>query len=55
MLSQRKFGKPHCHWAAAGWGMTPNGGILKERIVLNDITLWSRSPQDANYFYSIKS
>ena len=31
-------------------GMTPDGGVRKERIVLNDITLWSGSPQDANNY-----
>lgn len=36
-------------------GMTPDGGILKERIVLNDITLWSGSPQDANNYEAYKS
>ncbi len=29
-------------------GMMPDGGVLKENIVLNDITLWSGAPQDAN-------
>lgn len=29
-------------------GAMPDGGILNENIVLNDITLWSGSPQDAN-------
>jgi alpha-L-fucosidase 2 len=36
-------------------GMTPDGGILKEKIVLNDITLWSGSPQDANNYQANKS
>jgi len=36
-------------------GMTPDGGILKEKIVLNDITLWSGSPQDANNYDAYKS
>ncbi len=31
-------------------GMMPNGGIEKENITLNDITLWSGSPQDANNY-----
>jgi alpha-L-fucosidase 2 len=31
-------------------GMTPDGGVRQERIVLNDITLWSGSPQDANNY-----
>lgn len=29
-------------------GMMPDGGVQKENIVLNDITLWSGAPQDAN-------
>ncbi|ETZ20198.1 hypothetical protein N824_08270 [Pedobacter sp. V48] len=36
-------------------GMTPDGGVLKEKIVLNDITLWSGSPQDANNYEAYKS
>lgn len=36
-------------------GMTPDGGVGKERIVLNDITLWSGSPQDANNYHAHKS
>jgi alpha-L-fucosidase 2 len=36
-------------------GMTPDGGILKEKIVLNDITLWSGSPQDANNYEAYQS
>lgn len=31
-------------------GMMPDGGINKENIVLNDITLWSGSEQDANNY-----
>lgn len=31
-------------------GMTPDGGVEKENIVLNDITLWSGSVQDANNY-----
>lgn len=31
-------------------GMMPDGGITKENIVLNDITLWSGSEQDANNY-----
>ncbi len=26
----------------------PDGGIVNENIVLNDITLWSGAPQDAD-------
>lgn len=29
-------------------GMMPNGGVKEENIILNDITLWSGSPYDAN-------
>ncbi|RKE57477.1 glycoside hydrolase family 95 protein [Sphingobacterium detergens] len=31
-------------------GMMPDGGLINEHIVLNDITLWSGSPQDANNY-----
>ncbi len=31
-------------------GMMPDGGVYSEKIVLNDITLWSGSPQDANNY-----
>lgn len=36
-------------------GMTPDGGVFNEKIVLNDITLWSGSPQDANNYEAYKS
>ncbi|MDB5121513.1 MAG: glycoside hydrolase [Sphingobacteriales bacterium] len=36
-------------------GMTPDGGVSKEKIVLNDITLWSGGPQDANNYNAYKS
>lgn len=36
-------------------GMMPDGGISHETIVLNDITLWSGSPQDANNYTAYKS
>jgi alpha-L-fucosidase 2 len=35
-------------------GMMPDGGVLKENIVLNDITLWSGAPQDANNYEAYK-
>lgn len=35
-------------------GMMPDGGIREETIVLNDITLWSGSPQDANNYEAHK-
>ena len=31
-------------------GMMPDGGVADENITLNDITLWSGSPQDANNY-----
>ena len=31
-------------------GIMPDGGITTEKLVLNDITLWSGSPQDANNY-----
>lgn len=35
-------------------GMMPDGGISHENIVLNDITLWSGAPQDANNYDAYK-
>ena len=35
-------------------GMTPDGGVEKEDIVLNEIGLWSGSPQDANNYEAYK-
>lgn len=35
-------------------GMTPDSGIINENIVLNDITLWSGGPQDANNYDAYK-
>jgi len=35
-------------------GMMPDGGVNDEKIVLNDITLWSGSPQDANNYEAYK-
>jgi len=35
-------------------GMMPDGGVKKETIVLNDITLWSGAPQDANNYQAYK-
>jgi alpha-L-fucosidase 2 len=35
-------------------GMMPDGGIQREHIVLNDITLWSGAPQDANDYDAYK-
>jgi alpha-L-fucosidase 2 len=36
-------------------GMMSDGGVIKENIVLNDITLWSGGPQDANNYEAHKS
>lgn len=36
-------------------GMMPDGGVNQENIVLNDITLWSGAPQDANNYEAYKS
>jgi alpha-L-fucosidase 2 len=35
-------------------GMMPDGGVTNEKIVLNDITLWSGAPQDANNYDAYK-
>lgn len=35
-------------------GMMPDGGLLNEKIVLNDITLWSGARQDANNYEANK-
>jgi alpha-L-fucosidase 2 len=35
-------------------GMMPDGGVSNEKIVLNDITLWSGSSQDANNYDAYK-
>jgi len=35
-------------------GMMPDGGVDKENIVLNDITMWSGAPQDANNYEAYK-
>lgn len=35
-------------------GMMPDGGIEKEKVVLNDVTLWSGAPQDANNYEAYK-
>lgn len=36
-------------------GMMPDGGINKEKVILNDITLWSGAAQDANNYQAYKS
>ncbi|SDN06342.1 glycosyl hydrolase family 95 catalytic domain-containing protein [Siphonobacter aquaeclarae] len=48
------YAKPAAQWEETlplgngRLGMMPDGGVKKESVVLNDITLWSGSPQDAN-------
>lgn len=55
------FNKPAKRWEETiplgngRLGMMPDGGIMKENIVLNDITLWSGAPQDANNYEAHKS
>jgi alpha-L-fucosidase 2 len=36
-------------------GMMPDGGVFQENIVLNDITLWSGTYQDANNYQAYKN
>ncbi|TFF39134.1 glycoside hydrolase family 95 protein [Mucilaginibacter psychrotolerans] len=36
-------------------GMMPDGGTNEDNITLNDITLWSGAPQDANNYEAYKS
>ncbi|GGG98612.1 hypothetical protein GCM10007415_37770 [Parapedobacter pyrenivorans] len=36
-------------------GMMPDGGLTAEKIVLNEITLWSGSPQDPNNYDAYQS
>lgn len=55
------YDKPASQWEETSplgngrLGMMPDGGIGKENIVLNDITLWSGAPQDANNYEAYKS
>lgn len=54
------YDKPASRWEETlplgnGWiGMMPNGGVNEENIVLNEISLWSGSPQDANNYTAYK-
>lgn len=54
------FDKPASQWEETlplgngRLGMTPDGGVEKEKIVLNDITMWSGSRQDANNYNAYK-
>lgn len=55
------FSKPAAQWEETlplgngRLGMMPDGGVKRESIVLNDITLWSGGPQDANNHEASKS
>ena len=55
------YDRPAGHWEETlplgngRLGMTPDGGVTRESIVLNDITLWSGGPQDANNYEAHKS
>jgi alpha-L-fucosidase 2 len=50
------YDKPAAMWEATlplgngRLGMMPDGGVYNETIVLNEITLWSGAPQDANKY-----
>lgn len=54
------YDKPAKRWEETlplgnGWiGMMPNGGIQEENIVLNEISMWSGSYQDANNYNAYK-
>jgi len=54
------YDRPAGHWEETlplgngRLGMMPDGGVTKEKIVLNDITLWSGAPQDANNYKAYK-
>lgn len=54
------YDKPAKRWEETlplgnGWiGMMPNGGIREENIVLNEISMWSGSYQDANNYNAYK-
>jgi alpha-L-fucosidase 2 len=54
------YNKPAAQWEESlplgngRLGMMPDGGVFNENIVLNDITLWSGSPQDANNYGAYK-
>jgi len=54
------YNKPASHWEETmplgngRLGMMPDGDVANENIVLNDITLWSGAPQDANNYNAYK-
>lgn len=55
------FNKPATQWEETipvgngRLGMMSDGGVLRENVVLNDITLWSGGVQDANNYEAHKS
>ncbi|RWY46016.1 glycoside hydrolase family 95 protein [Mucilaginibacter gilvus] len=55
------YDKPAARWEetlALGngrLGMMPTSGVYEDNITLNDITLWSGAPQDANNYEAYKS
>ncbi len=55
------YNKPAAQWEETipmgngRLGMMSDGGVLRETIVLNEITLWSGGPQDANDYEAHKS
>src|SRR5947208_3057365 len=55
------YDKPAAQWEEAlplgngRLGLTPDGGVTEEKVVLNDITLWTGAPQDANNYDAYKS
>ena len=54
------YNKPAAQWEETlplgngRLGMMPDGGVMQESTVLNDITLWSGAPQDANNYNASK-
>ncbi|GAA4100836.1 glycoside hydrolase family 95 protein [Mucilaginibacter panaciglaebae] len=57
---QLHYDKPAANWEQTlplgngRLGMMPTSGITDDQITLNDITLWSGSPQDANNYDAYK-
>jgi len=57
---QLHYDKPAANWEQTlplgngRLGMMPTSGIIDDQITLNDITLWSGSPQDANNYEAYK-
>ncbi|MFS2186186.1 glycoside hydrolase N-terminal domain-containing protein [Mucilaginibacter sp. Mucisp84] len=54
------YDKPAANWEQTlplgngRLGMMPTSGVVDDKITLNDITLWSGSPQDANNYEAYK-